>query len=62
MRSETGHKKMVKTVVAKNKIPFEGVTARDDDDGTGKVTDPAADDDDSGNKDDSKRNDMSLAL
>ena len=61
MRSETCDKKM-KTVVPRNKIPCDGVTVRDDDDDTGKVTDPVADDDDSGNEDDGKWNDMSLAL
>ena len=60
MRSETCDKKM-KTVVARKKSPCDGVTARDDDDDTGKVTDPVADDDDSG-KEDGERTDMSLAL
>ena len=61
MRSKTCHTQK-KTVAAANKISFDGVTARDDDDGTGKVTNPVADDDDSGNKDNGERNDMSLAL
>ena len=61
MHPETWHKKM-KIVVANNKIPFDGVTAHDDDDGTGKVTDSVADNYDSGNKDDGKRYDLSLAL
>ena len=52
----------MKTVVARNKIPCDGITACDDDDGTSEVLDSTADDDDSGNEDDGKRNDISLAL
>ena len=53
----------MKTVVARNKIPVDGVMARNDNGGdAGKVIEPIVDEDKSGDEDDGKRNDTSLAL